>query len=185
MSRPATQRAEDWIAAGWRALSQGGPAAVRIEALARDLGVTKGSCYGYFADRATLLAAMLAQWRDRAGGALIARVEAQRGTPRQRLWALVETVIREGARSPEPALRGWGRSDPAIRDALETLDRQRLDYLEGLFSAMGFLPADATARARLCYLSLIAEHQLAIGSTLDRRLAAARSQFVLLTAAPS
>lgn len=183
MARPATHRAEDWIAAGWRALIQGGPARVRIEALARDLGVTKGSCYGYFADRAALLAAMLAQWRERAGGALVARVEAQRGTPQQRLWALIETVIREGARSPEPALRGWGRNDPAIRTALEALDRQRLDYLEGLFGGMGFLPADASARARLCYLSLIAEHQLGIAASTEERLAAARTQFALLTRA--
>jgi AcrR family transcriptional regulator len=180
MARPATYRAEDWIAAGWRALVQGGPAAVKIEALARDLGVTKGSCYGYFPNRSSLLIAMLAQWRERAGSALIARVEAQRGTAQQRLWALVETVIREGARSPEPALRGWGRNDPAIREALENLDRQRLVYLEGLFRAMGFASADATLRARLCYLSLIAEHQLAISSPLDQRLAATRDQFALL-----
>jgi AcrR family transcriptional regulator len=183
MARPATHRAEDWIAAGWRALSQGGPAAVRIEALGRDLGATKGSCYGYFADRAALLGAMLAQWRERSGGALIARVEAQKGTPQQRLWALIETVIREGARSPEPALRGWGRGDPAIREALETLDRQRLGYLEGLFRAMGFPAADAGARARLCYLSLVAEHQLGIGAGAEERLAAARAQFALLTRA--
>ena len=183
MARPATHRAEDWIAAGWRALSQGGPAAVRIEALARDLGVTKGSCYGYFADRAALLAAMLEQWRERSGGALIARVEAQKGTPQQRLWALIETVIREGARSPEPALRGWGRSDPAIREALEALDRQRLDYLEGLFRAMGFPAADAASRARLCYLALVAEHQLGIAVGAEARLEAARAQFALLTRA--
>lgn len=183
MGRPARHRKEDWIAAGWRALLQGGPAAVRIEALARDLGVTKGSCYGYFADRAALLTAMLAQWHERAGGALIARVEAQRGTPQQRLWALIETVVREGARSPEPALRGWGRGDPAIRDALERLDHQRLDYLEGLFRAMGFGPDDAAARARLCYLSLVAEHQLAIDPSLEQRLAMARGRFALLTAA--
>ncbi len=183
MARPATHRAEDWIAAGWRALSQGGPAAVRIEALARDLGVTKGSCYGYFADRAALLAAMLAQWRERSGSSLIARVEAQKGTAQQRLWALVETVIREGARSPEPALRGWGRSDPAIREALAVLDRQRLGYLEGLFRTMGFPPPDADARARLCYLALIAEHQLGLAADTEARLDAARAQFALLTRA--
>jgi AcrR family transcriptional regulator len=183
MARPATHKAEDWIAAGWRAMVRGGPAAIRIEALARDLGVTKGSFYGYFADRAALLSAMLGQWRERAGGALIARVEAQRGTPQQRLWALTETVIREGARSPEPALRGWGRSEPSIREALEALDRQRLAYLEGLFLAMSLPPADAAARARLCYLSLIAEHQLGLSAGAEARLEAARAQFALLTRA--
>ena len=43
--------------------------------------------------------------------------------------------------------------------------------------------AEASARARLCYLSLIAEHQLGIAPNLEERLAAARTQFALLTRA--
>lgn len=183
MPRPAVHKAEDWIAAGWRALAEGGPAAVRIEGLARALGVTKGGFYGQFADRAALLDAMLGQWRERAGRALIARVEMLGGAPEDRLWALIETVIREGAGSPEPALRAWARGDETMRAALAAVDRQRLDYLNGLFAAMGFGAEDAAARTRLCYLALVAEHQLATAPSLAERLAAARAQFALLTAA--
>ncbi|MFZ5790068.1 MAG: TetR/AcrR family transcriptional regulator [Pseudomonadota bacterium] len=182
MPRPAVHKAEDWVAAGWRALAEGGPAAVRIEALARSLGVTKGGFYGHFADRAALLDAMLAGWRERAGSGLIARVEARGGDPRDKLWALIETVIREGARSPEPALRTWARGSEAVRAALAAVDRRRLDYLDAQFQAMGFGGLDATSRARLCYLALIAEHQLATAPSLAERLAAARAQFALLTA---
>jgi AcrR family transcriptional regulator len=45
---------EDWIRAAGRRLAQGGAAAVAVEALARDLGVTKGSFYWHFRDRAAL-----------------------------------------------------------------------------------------------------------------------------------
>ncbi|QEX14943.1 hypothetical protein FRZ44_02190 [Hypericibacter terrae] len=89
----------------------------------------------------------------------------------------------EATSSPEPALRGWGRSDPAIREALAALDRQRLGYLEGLFRAMGFPAADAASRARLCYLALVAEHQLGIAAGAEARLEAGRAQFALLTRA--
>jgi AcrR family transcriptional regulator len=181
MPRPVVHKVEDWIAAGWRALAEGGPAAVRIEALARTLGVTKGGFYGHFAGRAALLDAMLAGWRERAGSGLIARVEARGGDSRDKLWALIETVIREGARSPEPALRTWARGNETVRAVVAAVDRRRLDYLEALFRAMGFGAEDAATRARLCYLSLIAEHQLAVTPDLAERLAAARGQFALLT----
>ena len=43
-----------WIEQGLRALADGGPDAVRIEALAQALGVSKGGFYGHFADRNAL-----------------------------------------------------------------------------------------------------------------------------------
>jgi AcrR family transcriptional regulator len=44
-----------WIEEGLSALASGGPDTVRVESLARTLGVTKGGFYGYFADRGALL----------------------------------------------------------------------------------------------------------------------------------
>src|ERR1700728_3259429 len=38
-----------WIDAGLQALAAGGPDSVRIEALAKSLGVTRGGFYGHFA----------------------------------------------------------------------------------------------------------------------------------------
>jgi len=47
---------------GLRALAAGGPDAVRVEALAKRLGVTRAGFYGSFADRDALLEAMLDAW---------------------------------------------------------------------------------------------------------------------------
>ena len=44
-----------WIDEGLRALAHGGPDAVRIEGLARALGVTKGGFYWHFDGRTALL----------------------------------------------------------------------------------------------------------------------------------
>ena len=51
-----------WIEQGLQALATGGPDAVRVEVLAKELGVTKGGFYGSFADRDALLEAMLDTW---------------------------------------------------------------------------------------------------------------------------
>jgi AcrR family transcriptional regulator len=55
---------ERWVEEGLRALSAGGVDAVRVEALAKSLGVTKGGFCGHFADRDVLLEAML-DWARR------------------------------------------------------------------------------------------------------------------------
>jgi len=60
---------------GLQALGDGGPAAVRVEALAKKLGVTKGGFYGYFADRDALLEAMLDAWERESVDEVIDRVE--------------------------------------------------------------------------------------------------------------
>jgi AcrR family transcriptional regulator len=53
---------QQWIENGMAALATGGPDAVRIEVLARELGVTKGGFYGHFADRQALLDEVLDTW---------------------------------------------------------------------------------------------------------------------------
>ncbi|HYZ62080.1 MAG TPA: helix-turn-helix domain-containing protein, partial [Acetobacteraceae bacterium] len=56
---PARTPRDRWIAGGLQALAGGGPDAVRIELLARTLGVSKGGFYGYFDNRGALLDEML------------------------------------------------------------------------------------------------------------------------------
>src|SRR6187455_2093287 len=53
-----------WVVAAFDALADGGIDAVRVEPLAKALGITKGSFYWHFADRRALLDAMLTAWAD-------------------------------------------------------------------------------------------------------------------------
>lgn len=61
------------------ALADGGVDAVRVEALAKALGVTKGGFYGYFADRDALLEAMLDTWERESVDDVLDRVEREDG----------------------------------------------------------------------------------------------------------
>src|SRR5215470_15475319 len=73
MPRPARLKIKDkvarldadaWIAAAFEALAEGGIDAVRVEPLAKALGITKGSFYWHFADRRALIDAMLGSWAE-------------------------------------------------------------------------------------------------------------------------
>src|SRR5215216_3999033 len=77
-----------WIEEGLRALAAGGPDGVRIEALARALGVTKGGFYWHFDDRRALLSEVLDAWERRSVDEVIERVEAEGGDARARLRRL-------------------------------------------------------------------------------------------------
>src|SRR6201999_278689 len=81
-----------WVEEGLRTLAAGGPDAVRIEALAQALGVTKGGFYGYSANRDALLAEMLDTWERGTTEDLIDRVEGEGGDAQTRLRRLSSLV---------------------------------------------------------------------------------------------
>jgi len=172
--------AEDWLKAAAKRLAKSGPAALAVEALARDLGVTKGSFYWHFRDRPALLAALIARWEARATAPLIERLRTLPGGPSARLHALLATVAAEGGGSLDPAMRGWALTDDEARAALERVDETRLQFIAGEFAGLGFAPAEARTRARLFYLHLLGEHVLALASPKDR-LAAGEAALTLLT----
>lgn len=145
----------DWIKAGLGVLATSGVDAVRIEPLARSLGVTKGSFYWHFAGRDDLLERMLQAWRRSATLAVIDRIEASHESPRERLMDLLDLPFgrprsTEGARI-ELAIRIWGQTDPHVAEMLREVDAIRLSYIARLFTVAGYDAETARARAVLAY----------------------------------
>lgn len=171
----------DWLQAAFQALRAGGVEAVKVEPLARALGLTKGSFYWHFRDRDALLEALLAEWESRAGARILARIEAAGSSPEARLSLLFETVIREGRGALDPAIRAWALADRRALACLERVDELRLAWLERLFQTMGFAGVEARTRARLAYLALIGEYALQGLADAEDRLAEARRTQALLT----
>jgi AcrR family transcriptional regulator len=56
-------KGDAWIEAGFAEIARSGVEGVRVEVLAKNLGVTKGGFYRRFKDRAALLEGMLQSWR--------------------------------------------------------------------------------------------------------------------------
>jgi AcrR family transcriptional regulator len=127
-----------WIDEGLRALGAGGPDAVRVEVLARGLGVTKGGFYWHFAGRRALLEEMLDTWERVSIDDVIARIEAGGGDARTRLRRLFANASSGEIRalmSAELAIRDWARRDTAVAERLRRVDNRRIEYMRSLFSA--------------------------------------------------
>lgn len=146
----------DWVYAGLSALSEGGIAAVRVELLAKRLGITKGSFYWHFARREDLLGAMIEEWERSQTASVITEVESLGGDPYQRLQYLSDALSELDLRL-EAAIRGWGGSDPDVRKTIERIDTARLIYLQSVIESAGVPTLPAQARARLVYFALIGE----------------------------
>ncbi|MEP6648719.1 MAG: TetR/AcrR family transcriptional regulator [Lapillicoccus sp.] len=155
---------EQWVDEGLRALASGGPGAVRVEALAASLGVTKGGFYGQFAGREALLAAMLDTWERESTHDVRQRVEAEGGDARRKLRrAGLLTFSSDRLLPVDLAVREWARRDDRVAARLRHVDEQRMGYLRELFTTIvGDDPDDPDAHVEVEARSLIA-FCLAIG----------------------
>jgi len=154
----ARRSREDWIRAATEALSEGGVDSVRVERLAKRLGVTKGSFYWHFGGRDDLMAAVLDAWEQRGTEAIIAAVDEEADDPELALRALWR---RTHAMAPlmrsELALRDLAQRDPEVRERVRRVDQRRVGFLRKLFRRLGLPPALAEARTMATYSLLFGD----------------------------
>jgi AcrR family transcriptional regulator len=149
-----------WIDAALRAVADGGPDAVRIEALATRLGVTKGGFYWHFSDRRALLDEMLDSWEKTMVEDVIARLESEPADSRAKLQQLFE-LARSVDFAVELALRDWARRDDEVAERLRRVDNRRMEYLRSLFGQFCADEEDAEARSMLAFSLFIGSYFIA------------------------
>lgn len=149
-----------WVAAALQALATGGPDAVRVEALADRLGVTKGGFYWHFTDRQALLDEMLDTWEKAVVEDVIAHVESQPADPRAKFQQLFE-VASSTDLAAELALRDWSRRDRDVAERLHRVDNRRMAYLRSLFGQFCVDENDVEVRSMLAFSLYIGSYFIA------------------------
>ncbi len=151
---------QDWLMAALRAVARGGVQAVRVEVLAKELGVTKGSFYHHFSKRQALLDRMIAYWQRIATQEVIEQTNAGTDDAHERLLNLALFVFAEhpDADNIEGAVREWAASAEGVAKVVAEVDRQRIGYVTELLQAAGVPTEQATHRAHLMYRALIGEY---------------------------
>jgi AcrR family transcriptional regulator len=151
----------DWIAAATKLLVHKSIDAVRVDVLAKQMEVTRGSFYWHFTDRDDLLHRVLMAWQDEQTEQIIARYRKQGVAAEALIVELVELPFHGRAAmrgsSVELAIRAWARRDEAARMVVDEVDAKRLTYLEECFASLGFVPTAARARAFTLYCYMQSE----------------------------
>jgi AcrR family transcriptional regulator len=162
------ERTAAWIRAGCAELAKTGVEGVRVEVLAKNLGVTKGGFYRRFRDRAALLEAMLQSWREGRIAAIEKQTSLDGASARERLKALIalysERMNTEGKNTAglgiELAIRQWARSDEPAAAAVAGVDAARLKNVGQLYRATGLPAEEADAQAFLFYCFIFGQSLL-------------------------
>ena len=152
-----------WVEAGFTELARAGVEGVRVEVLAKNLGVTKGGFYRRFADRSALLDVMLERWSEGRTAAIAQQTNLDGQEPRERLKAMIqlysERLNPEGM-AIELAIRQWARSDDRAAAAVTSVDAARLKHVAELYRATGLAAEEAEAQAFLFYCFIFGQSLL-------------------------
>lgn len=149
-----------WVDAAYPLFATHGIDAVRVEAVARTIGATKGSFYWHFAGRQALVDAVLARWEAETEH-IVTTIENLDADPHARLAALFDAVThRPGPRTGEQLLYAQTHL-PGVAPAIERVTARRLLLLRRLFEEAGHDPADARTRASITLSTVIGAEHLA------------------------
>jgi AcrR family transcriptional regulator len=145
MEQPLSK--DDWLRAARLALLRRGPAEVRVELLARNLRVTKGSFYWHFKDREALLSHLLREW-EADFTAILAKAKHKRG-PQALAELLQATVVQaplgeKGFVPSDAAMFTWASVSPEVARRVNREEKKRIRVLRRIVGN--------SAHAELLYL---------------------------------
>jgi AcrR family transcriptional regulator len=168
MDKPARLTPHDWLIAGFTALAEAGPAALKAETLARRLGTTKGSFYWHFSDVPEYRSKMLMLWADGAVGH-IPDALADQPTAVAKLRRLGQIVASGGhpllGDLPiEPAIRAWARGDTNVAATLADVDNMRIAFIQGLLTEVEITNPEM---ARIIYAAHVGMQDLSARDGID------------------
>lgn len=154
-TRESLSRA-DWEQSALELIAEKGVAGLRVEPLARRLGITKGSFYWHFSDRSDLLQGALKRWDTLDAQHLQAFVDHSnehdalenliaffRRTSRQQLTHRVYSALLS---APDQGLIG---------ETLKRVTDRRMSFLNAAYQRLGYDPEKAESHTQLTYCAYV------------------------------
>lgn len=151
-SSPAKQvKKEDWLYTGLVQFAEGGERNVRVEKIARDLGVSKGSYYWYFESREDFLSQVMEHSVQIGTEEFIHRSEESE-KPREKLRLLIAAILKDRrGKDFDFYLRDFARRNSLAAKIIRRTETRRIEYVRELLAACGLESGDADARAEIFY----------------------------------
>ncbi|MDA0189653.1 MAG: TetR/AcrR family transcriptional regulator [Proteobacteria bacterium] len=155
---------KEWIESAIDVLAAHGLDGLRVEVLAKNFGVTKGSFYWHFKDRQDLFSAVLQTWKDGRIRDINKQTTGAPGKEREQLHHVIEVYSANRNRkgiSIELAVRDWARRDTQAAAVVEEVDTYRLECTRKLFVTLGLSDDEAKSRSLLLYAYVFGQSLMA------------------------
>lgn len=155
---------------------------VKVDRLARELSVTRGSFYYHFADRQDLLDALLDDWEANNQKELSELAKyLEQATPDLsdifRLWLSEDPTFP----SFDMAIRVWARKATKIAKVVHRVDEAWIDLFKQFFVSNGVSDIESFVRARVMYFHQVGYYALSIDEGLDERIRLTPYYYKVLT----
>ena len=173
------QSKKSWLDAALKALASGGIDKVRVESLAKNLGVTKGSFYWHFKDREQFLDELLNFWAEQSTQTVIANPNYPTDS-KARIRAVAEDIVRHDLGKMDPHIRSWTQYDKRRAKVVAKIDKVRFEFLRDLFLAVGFSMIGSDLRAQSLYRYVLGEQFISVRESMGQRLERMQAQVDLL-----
>ena len=172
---------EEWLARALEVLGKQGAGELTVESLARQLGVTKGSFYWHFKDRADFFRQLIEYWDKQFTQTVIAKISTQDSPPEERLLELMRLVHSKRLDRFEMPVRAWAQQNPALAPLVRSVDKHRIDFVRSLFMEMGFDKDEAEMRTRVFLTYMITQRHLLPTTAGNKQLAHLRRRVAFFT----
>lgn len=162
----------DWLKAAVEILVSQGIERVKVQVIARNLGVSRSSFYWFFKSRQDLLDQLLSHWQDVNTRSLLERAERPADTACRSVLNVFECWVNEELFDPrlDIAVRDWARRSAKVREVVDDGDTRRMDALIHMFRRHGYAEEEAFIRARVLYFMQIGYYSLEIDEPMETRL---------------
>jgi AcrR family transcriptional regulator len=146
---------KQWLTKALDALESGGVEAVKIETLAKGLGISRSGFYWHFKNRQDLLEHLLDYWVREYTGVVTDNPDVITLDPKKRLYTTMEMIRDRRLTKYDLAMTSWAKLDSHIHKVVRKVVKMRLDYLRVIFAELGFEGDELEMRTRLfvCYHS--------------------------------
>lgn len=158
----------DWLTFALDVLIEQGPEAIKIAKLCDLKGVTKGSFYHHFTNRAAFIESLMSHWYETTTIAFIEQANTEHSAL-EKLQKL-DKVIATNNTGAEIHIRAWALKEPQISEHLGKIDTQRRNYLAQCYCELGLTESRAKDVALLAYSNFLGMQQINPKPSIEENL---------------
>ena len=120
---------DQWLTKALDTLESNGVEAVKIERLARGLGISRSGLYWHFENRQDLLEHLLDYWVREYTGVVTDNPDVLKLGPKKRLLTAMEMIKDKKLTKYDLAMTSWAKLDPQVHKVVKKVVKMRLDYI--------------------------------------------------------
>lgn len=138
-----------WLQAALDILIEEGVEALRIERLAKRIGISRSGFYWHFKDSDDLRKEIVEYWAFETTDRVVELLNETPMDAKQKLLYIAQQVLKNELTNYELGIQALGKNDPSLMPRINKCYQSRLDIVLECFTEVGFTGIELELRARV------------------------------------